>query len=337
MRALRLAVPLAAMAVVLSAAAADACGCGAVISPQDSPGQRIDEWSLVRFDGNTEEILMRLRFGVPLDSAALVLPVRPGATVALGDDAEFDRIDRLTRPRIEHRNRYHAGFSPSDDDDDAFDTAGGPATAGGGGPQVTVVGTQDLGPLHVVTLRSRSSTELERWLHENGFPLPSGLADGTQSYLDDDWDLVVAKLRAEAAGTPLSALQPLAIRFPTDEPVYPLKLSRMAAAGSTARLDVFAPYRVGVGTYPGVELLYAGDSEEDDAYLTSLRFAIDATTPNADPDFTRAGDQSGYQRVTVVYDDVYIADTAAPIIAALLAAGRGFWLVRRPQRRRRTA
>ena len=47
----------------------------------------------------------------------------------------------------------------------------------------------------------------------------------------------------------LSSLQPLAIRYPTDAPVYPLKLSRMAAAGSTARVDVFAPWKVGVGLF----------------------------------------------------------------------------------------
>src|SRR4051794_28732266 len=96
---------VAAVAAVLWASAASACGCGAVISPTQAAGQRIDEWSLVHFDGRTEEILMRLRFGVPLDRAALVLPVRPGATVALGNDTEFDRVDQLTQPRIEHRNR----------------------------------------------------------------------------------------------------------------------------------------------------------------------------------------------------------------------------------------
>src|SRR3954447_11260247 len=153
MRALRLAVPFAAAAVVAWSAAASACGCGAVIAPQKTAGQRIDEWSLVRFDGKAEEILMRLRFGVPLDTAALVLPVRPGATVALGDDAEVARIDRLTRPRAEHRHRGRLGFSPSGAGS-GCDAARAPSGPGGGGPRVTVGDTQDLGPLHVVTLRS---------------------------------------------------------------------------------------------------------------------------------------------------------------------------------------
>src|SRR3954469_8579180 len=114
---MRVLVPLAAAAAILWSAAANACGCGAIVAPQapagrrpaanacgcgaivapqEQAGQRIDEWSLVHFDGRAEEILMRLRFGVPLDSAALVLPVRPGASVALGDDTEFDRIDDMT-------------------------------------------------------------------------------------------------------------------------------------------------------------------------------------------------------------------------------------------------
>src|SRR3954449_2067674 len=289
---LRLAAGLAAIVAVLWASAASACGCGAVVSPTQSAAQRIDEWSLVHFDGKAEEILMRLRFGVPLDHAALVLPVRPGAKVALGQDAEFDRVDQLTQPRIEHRNRYHLGFSGGNGSTDEGATARAPTAAGGG---VQVVGAQDLGPLHVVTLRSHSTGELERWLRQNGFPLPSGLADGTQSYLDAGWDLVVAKLRAAAAGTPLSELQPLAISFPAGTPVYPLRLSRMAAAGSTARVDLFAPWKESVGDYPGVEQLYAGP--QGDSYLPSVRFTINAGSPDRDPAFAKAADQKPFQRV----------------------------------------
>src|SRR3954468_7313694 len=127
---LRLAAGLAAIVAVLWASAASACGCGAVVSPTQSAAQRTDEWSLVHFDGSAEEILMRLRFGVPLDTAALVLPVRPGARVALGDDSAFDRVDARTRRRVEHRNRYHVGFSPSDGADDELDTARAPTGAG---------------------------------------------------------------------------------------------------------------------------------------------------------------------------------------------------------------
>src|SRR3954451_15218655 len=212
MRSLRLGCLAALIAAAVLTGGASARGCGAMVAPTQTAGQRIDEWSIVHFDGTTERILMKLSLTVPLDHAALVLPVRPGASLALGDDAAFDRVDRLTQPRVEHRNRYHAGFSPGHDDE--LDTARAPAAAGGGGPAVPVVGAQDLGPLHVVTLRSRSSSALERWLRDNGFPLPSGLADGTQSYLDDGWDLVVAKLRAEEAGAPLSALAPRRTRPP---------------------------------------------------------------------------------------------------------------------------
>jgi hypothetical protein len=332
-RTLRLGCLAALVAVTAFAGGASACACGAMVAPTETPGQRIKEWSIVHFDGQLETIQMKLSLTVPLDHAALVLPVRPGAAAILGDDAAFDRVDTLTRPRIEHRNRYHAGFSPGHHDE--LDTAAAPLAAGGGGPAVTVVGAQDLGPLHVVTLRSRSSSALETWLRDNGFPLPSGLADGTQGYLDEGWDLMVAKLRAAAAGTPLRSLQPLVVTFPATKLVYPLRLSRMAPAGSTARVDVYAPWRVGYGDYPGVEVLYAGRSGS--GWLTSLRFTIDSRSPDADPPFAKAAGQQPFQRVTVVYDDVYIADTAAPIAAGVLGALLAFWLVRRRARRRRTA
>src|SRR4051794_39662659 len=130
MRALGLGCLVAVLLVVAWPIPAGACACGAVVAPEQTAGQRIDEGAIVHSDGPGEKIWMRLSFGVPLDHAALVLPVPAGAAVSLGDDAEFDRVDTLTQPRIEHRDRYHLGFSPGHPDE--LDTARAPTGAGGG-------------------------------------------------------------------------------------------------------------------------------------------------------------------------------------------------------------
>src|SRR4051794_29429920 len=172
---------------------ASACGCGAMIAPQDSPPATASEWSIVAFGGGEERILMRLDLGQPLDEAALVLPVRPGAKVALGSPDAFDRVTELTAPRVETQRRFHLAFgAPQIESDSA--TAGAPA--GGGAQHVEVLDSQQLGPLDVVTLRSRSADAMQAWLADNDFPLPGGLAAATQSYLDEGWDIVVARLSA---------------------------------------------------------------------------------------------------------------------------------------------
>ena len=279
------------VAVALAAgwpAPAPACGCGAVVSADPAASGRAgDEWSIVRFDGSVESILMRLRLGVPLERAALVLPVRPGATVDLGDDKEFSRVAALTAPRVERRSRFHLGFGGGGG---GGDTAGAPGAGGG----VDMLGGRDLGPLRVVTLRSGSASALEDWLRAHRFPLPDGLAEGTQSYLDDGWDVVVARLRAAADGETLATLQPLEIRFPAQQVVYPLRLSRMAAGGSTARVDVFAPMPLASDG----ELLFAGRAEG--SFLTSYRFRVTPSSPDRDPVFIQS-DATPFRQTVVRY------------------------------------
>ena len=266
--------------------------------------------------------------------------------MALGSDAAFDRLGALTAPRVEERKRYHLGFEDGGGDVDGA-TAGAPGAGGGAG--VEVLDSRALGPLDVVTLRSRSTAALEAWLRDHDFPLPDGLAAGTLGYLDDGWDLVVARLRPEAAGTPVVELQPLAITFPTERPVYPLRLSRLAAAGSSARVDLLAPWKAAVEGYgevadeapgrppaPGAALVYAGrvaagdlDPELPAGFLTTFRFTIAPSSPDRDPAFTRADDERAYRQVRVVYEDVYLGGVLLPAALVVLAAVALAWRLRR--------
>ena len=330
---IRAALLLGVLGLLAPAASAPACGCGALIPAEPGAGASATEWSLVAFDGEREEITMRLSLGQPLDESALVLPVRPGASVAHGDDEAFERLAALTAPRVEQRKRYHLGFA--DGGGGALDGAGAVGGAPGG---VDVLRTQELGPLEVVTLRSRSTAALEAWLRDNDFPVPGGLAAATQDYLDDGWDLVVAKLRPQAAGIPAVELQPLAIDFPTDRPVYPLRLSRLAESGSSARVDLVAPWKAAV-TGQDATLLFAGRVSgavlgplQQDGILTSFRFAIGPASPDRDPVFARADDQAPFRQVRVVYDDVYLGGIVVPAAVLVLALGAAALLVARRRR-----
>ena len=112
-------------------------------------------------------------------------------------------------------------------------TAG--AVAGGGVP-VEVVRTQRVGNYEVSVLRPADADALSRWLGEQGFrPADAAERAVITDYIRDAWCFVAAVLRRPAEGT--LTPHPIAVSFPTVEPVYPMRLT--ALANSTTQVDLF--------------------------------------------------------------------------------------------------
>ena len=307
--------------------------------PSDRPDgqeQTVDEWSIVRFDGREEVITMRLESSAAFDQAALIMPVPTRARFALGHDAVFDDMAERTKPRVEHRKR-HVLFGGDGIGGGSSDEG---ATAAGAGA-VEVVDAQDLGPLRVVTLRGDDAAAVGTWLDDQGFPTPEGLEPIAQEYLDDGWLLVAVRLRG-VDGEEVQKLQPLIISFASDEVVYPLEMSELASAPTSARVDVVAPEPLavegrdwpqpdlGVGS-PVTGRLYAGPMPNDQ-YLTSFQFAIRSRSFD-DPKFVST-ERDDYRQVIVEYEDVDITGRVfgGVALALLLAAALVIVLVRRRRR-----
>lgn len=176
-----------------------ACGCGAMIPDGQSRIGVDRETSVVRWDGRTEQIVMRFSVGGDAHRAAWIMPVPGRATVELGDSRMFDELGRLTRP--EHRSRGY--FWPRERDwpfDPATgDTAGAPAP-GSAAPPVGVVGREQLGDFDVARLTATDPDALRNWLESNGFKLPDRLATEVKPYVDQKWEYVAVRL-APATGT----------------------------------------------------------------------------------------------------------------------------------------
>ncbi|MFB7153955.1 DUF2330 domain-containing protein, partial [Streptomyces virginiae] len=83
-----------------------ACGCGAMI-PDGQTAIGVDrETSVVRWDGRTEQIVMRFTVGGNAQRAAWIMPVPGRATVELGDGDMFDELRELTRPERKTRTYF---------------------------------------------------------------------------------------------------------------------------------------------------------------------------------------------------------------------------------------
>ena len=308
-----------------------ACGCGAYV-PSDGDAAVGGETSLVRFDGSTEQIVMKLQVEGTSSEAAWVLPVPTTAEVSLGDAEVFDTLERLTAPRVEHRTDWTPDLSFFTDllGVDRGDTAGAPQ----GG--VDVRESARIGPFEVARLAGTDSGAVADWLESNGFALADATAAGLDAYTTDGWEVVAARLAPDGdAALGNGALTPLQVTFETDELLYPMRLSRGADTPQTVRLYLLADHKVEPSTHPtGGEstIAFAGRvtaQQAGDSLSPSLADGTDYLTRWDDTFFTpaeisddyrfaQAVDDDPYQRVDMVVDDRGWATGLALTVAALL-------------------
>ncbi len=103
-------------------------------------------------------------------------------------------------------------------------------------PGVKIHDVRQVGSYELAVLETENSQALDAWLENNGFV---GLSKEDEKivsdYVKDGWYFVVAKLRREGDGC--SRPHPLSMSFPSDKPVYPMRLT--ATVGSDVYLELY--------------------------------------------------------------------------------------------------
>ncbi|MEU7726959.1 DUF2330 domain-containing protein [Streptomyces sp. NPDC040724] len=331
-----------------------ACGCGAMV-PDDQSRIGVDrETSVVRWDGRTEQIVMRFTVGGDARRAAWIMPVPGRATVELGDGDMFGELKDLTRP--ERKARHY--FWPRDRDWPFSSGRGdlaGAAPPGAGDPSVGVVGREQLGDFDVARLTATDPAALKTWLETNGFQLPDRLAAEVQPYVDQRWEYVAVRLAPRQQGKVLRGdLDPLRIRFESDRLVYPMRLSRMAKTPQSLGLYVLADHRMEPASRIGgsaPKVTFAGTVHPKDGPIAELAggkpvflTAIDQEFPepgriDADHELRATAEDTAYRRV-VYHNELLTVGDGIPVwlltVSAVLAAlaGSFFALFRRRRRLR---
>ncbi|MFE1951278.1 DUF2330 domain-containing protein [Streptomyces sp. NPDC059524] len=223
---------------------ANACGCGAMVPRSQGQISVDDETSVLRWDGRTEQIVMRLAVHGSAHDAAWIMPVPHRATVKLGDVDLFTDLSVATAPEVRTRHYFwpRAGDWPFDGG--AGDGAAATPSAAGSG--VGVVGRERLGPFDVARLTATDPDALADWLHDNGFELPARLDRALRPYVDQGWEYVAVRLApATADHLPMTgSLDPLHLTFASERPVYPMRLSRLARTEQHLNLYVLAAHRM---------------------------------------------------------------------------------------------
>ncbi|MFH8803437.1 DUF2330 domain-containing protein [Streptomyces sp. NPDC017936] len=314
-------------------APAYACGCGALVPGDERRVAVHREVSVVRWDGEREQIVMSLSVTGDADRAAWIMPVPSRATVRLGDAEVFSQLTEATAP--EERARYH--FWPQDGDwplstGDGAGAAAPPAP--GAGPGVGVVGRERLGPFDVARLTATDPAALDDWLGENGFAFPPRLESALQPYVDRRWEYVAVRLTPETAGAPLRGdLEPLHLAFASGTLVYPMRLSRLATSGQSLVLYVLAGHRMEPVSRIGGErprVTFAGPvgttagplgALADGApFLTALAQEFpDPSSISADHELRRTAKDTAFRQV--VYDDRLLRVAGVPAWLVTVVGG----------------
>ncbi len=232
-----LAVPFAAPVGI-----AEACGCGA-FSPEHGGTATVPaETGLVRWaGGGYEDLYLSLQLDSDVRTGALLFPVPDRhATVSAGPQELFTVLGGLTAPRV-------------------VPAAGSGGEGAGAAPgSVTVENRQQIGPLDVVTLSATDAGSLTTWLTTHGFTAKPRLAPLAQAYVDRGWAFVAVRLRPAASPRLDGVLDPLHLRFRVDRPIYPMRLSHLAAEPEQVTVYTLAAHRMALTTAePGMRPVFA--------------------------------------------------------------------------------
>ncbi len=117
---------------------------------------------------------------------------------------------------------------------------------------VTVLAVQRAGVFDATTIRGTNPRAVLDWLTSNGFSAPKSIEPVVRDYIERGWVFVASKARRAAAAGNLTSLHPLAFKFATPTPVYPLKLTGVDNGDCAIDLYVFGPKRASASHFKAV-------------------------------------------------------------------------------------
>ena len=223
-----------------------ACGCGAYIPAGNGTASVAREQALVRFDGTTEDVVMRFSVHSDSSDAAWVMPVPSTAKASLASPDLFGQLAAAEQPltKVRHHLWPHLNFS---DSASAPRSRGAGATGGGG---VQVLADQRLGAFEVANLAASDPAALGTWLTEHDFTLKPGTADRLSAYTAEGWQFVAVRLASGTSATLNGALDPIRITFAAKDAVYPMRLSAGATTPQSVTVAILAPHRMDADRTP---------------------------------------------------------------------------------------
>ncbi|MEE1616853.1 DUF2330 domain-containing protein [Brachybacterium sp. J153] len=209
---------------------AGACACGAFIDPADqrTGANVLRETAILSLEDGVETIIMGLALDGTRTGSTLLLPTPAVPEVSTASSGTLREMQAATAPRedVEYdlwgENPFLAGAGSGE----------GGAPPGGSG--VTVHEQARVGDYQVAVLEG-GADGVRTWLAENGYELAPAVSALLDPYAEDGWVFTAVRYAADAELR--GEIEPLRVDFPSDELIYPMRLSR--AASDRQELSLF--------------------------------------------------------------------------------------------------
>jgi len=218
-------ITLAGLFFVIGLLPVTSFACGGFFC-QTVPINQAAEQIVFRQDGNQVTAMVQIQFeGNPSDFS-WVVPVPSTPEYELGSNTAFTDLESATRPQF---NLQQTGdgcavafpFATSDGAGDASVAESADADAG-----VVVESVRDIGGYTVTLISGDNAESISQWLVDNDFDLTSQGEELLAPYVEEEMKFVAVKLQ-QNRGT--GSIQPLIMRYESDKPVIPIRLTAVAA------------------------------------------------------------------------------------------------------------
>ena len=218
-------ITVAVLFSVSSLLPATSSACGGFFC-QLVPINQAAEQIVFRQDGNQVTAMVQIQFqGNPSDFS-WVVPVPSTPEYELGSNTIFTDLESATRPQF---NLQQQGEGCAASFPVALSTGGDATvaesadTADGG---VVVESVRDVGGYTVTLISGDNAESIAQWLADNNFDLTSQGEELLAPYVEEQMKFVAVRLQ-QNSGT--GSIQPLIMRYESDKPVVPIRLTAVAA------------------------------------------------------------------------------------------------------------
>lgn len=210
------------LAVYVIPTASVACGgffCTTV------PINQAAEQIVFRQEDNMVTAMVRILYAGNAEDFSWVVPVPETPEISLGANNTFTELDFATQPQFLLQRE---GQVCSQDDISFTTDAGGVAESESeeADEGVTIEEELQVGPFDIDIVSSDNPDDMSIWLQDNGYLLSDRGTDLIEPYVLAGMKFVALKLRS---GESSGSIQPLIMRYPSDKPEVPIRLTAVAA------------------------------------------------------------------------------------------------------------
>jgi len=188
------------------------------------PINQAAEQIVFRQDGNQVTAMVQIQFEGDPSDFSWVVPVPSTPEYELGSNVAFTDLELATRPQFNLQQTgtaCTAPIFPLSVADTGFDGSAESTDAG-----VVVESVQDVGGYTVTLISGDNAESISQWLVDNNFDLTSQGEELLAPYVEEGMKFVAVRLQ-QNRGT--GSIQPLIMRYESDKPVVPIRLTAVAA------------------------------------------------------------------------------------------------------------